>query len=224
MTALDRLLGISGMDPARAGLIHGISLADLCAVHGIDPARVGELDMGAVAQMVSAGIGPILSLPGMTYAPPPQVPGTALMTPGAAGAINASLLRERQRVALLAATKFQPTLPLGVDSDVVAPAGVAPGGLVIIAITPVEDLKIVDFTVDDDVAPFWAIADIKLGRHSVMMGSQPVPATRYLKNSQRSPFQSDKVKAGVPIQISAVNRSGEVKRFYASFDVIELAG
>lgn len=128
----------------------------------------------------------------------------------------------RQRIETLSKTDNLPVTFLGVDSVVVAPAGIPAGAGAAVPFAPVSPVRITNFTVATAIAPLFVINSIQIGRTNLLMNGTAVPADRFTPDSTRPPFEAPILPASVQGIINVTNISGAPARFLGSFDVIDL--
>jgi hypothetical protein len=123
----------------------------------------------------------------------------------------------------LAGVGIQPTLavergytkarvfPFGFLADNNSPAG-SPGSVTRRPQTPIKLQRLV---VPSVIAPFFWITDIKVGKDSQLVGSDPIPAIVFQENAVAVELKGDTANVGHDVTIAFVNVSGAQQRFQA---------
>jgi hypothetical protein len=136
------------------------------------------------------------------------------------GAIDSNAAK---RLRGLAGVGIQPTLavergytkarvyPFGFLADAAAAAG-APGS---VTRRPQTPLKLQRLVVPSIIAPFFWITDVKVGKDSQLVGSDPLPAIVFQENAVAVELKGDTANVGHDVTIAYVNVSGASQRFQA---------
>ena len=205
--------------------------ADADLLFGADMA---DADLAALSQVVSGNsdladpidISGALDIIGATT--PAQRRQAALVAAAkrkklAALATAAKRANAKKRLSGLASVGIQPTLavergytkarvyPFGFLADTGTPAG-QPGSVTRRPQTPIKLQRLV---VPSIIAPFFWITDVKVGKDSQLVGSDPIPAIVFQENSVAVELKGDTANVGHDVTIAFVNVSGAQQRFQA---------
>lgn len=128
-----------------------------------------------------------------------------------------------KRLRGLAGVGIQPTLavekgytkarvfPFGFLADNGTPAG-SPGSVTRRPQTPIKLQRLV---IPSVIAPFFWITDVKIGKDSQLVGSDPIPAIVFQENAVAVELKGDTANVGHDVTIAFVNVSGAQQRFQA---------
>lgn len=197
-----------GADPDLAALSSVISGSDL-----LDPVEIAGLDIiGSGASRAQA------RRQAMAKA--------ALAKKRKAALVNRAIQNQKKqnaqrRLSGLANMGIQPTLavdtgytkartfPFGLQADADTPAG-APGSVTRRPQTPIKVRRLV---VPSVIAAAFLITDIKVGKDSQLVGSDPIPAEVFAPNAVAVELGGDTANVGHDVTIAFTNISGAAQRF-----------
>ncbi len=129
----------------------------------------------------------------------------------------------QRRLQGLANVGIQPTLavekgytkarrfPFGLQADGVTPAG-APGSVTRRPQTPIKVQRLV---IPSFIAPAFVITDVKVGKDSQLVGSDPIPAITFAENAVAVELTGDTANVGHDVTIAFANISGAPQQFRA---------
>jgi hypothetical protein len=129
----------------------------------------------------------------------------------------------KKRLSGLASVGIQPTLavergytksrvyPFGFLADAPSPAG-SPGN---VTRRPQTPLKLQRLVIPSVIAPFFWITDVKVGKDSQLVGSDPLPAIVFQENAVAVELKGDTANVGHDVTIAFINISGAAQRFQA---------
>jgi hypothetical protein len=129
----------------------------------------------------------------------------------------------KRRLQGLANIGIQPTLavdkgytkarrfPFGLQADGVTPAG-APGNVTRRPQTPIKVQRLV---IPSTIAPAFVITDVKVGKDSQLVGSDPIPAITFAENAVAVELTGDTANVGHDVTIAFANISGAPQQFRA---------
>ena len=101
--------------------------------------------------------------------------------------------------------------PFGFQADADTPPG-APGS---VTRRPQTPLKVRRLVVPSIIAPSFLITDIKVGKDSQFVGSDPIPAETFAPNAVAVELTGDTASVGHDVTIAFTNISGAAQRFRA---------
>lgn len=129
----------------------------------------------------------------------------------------------QRRLSNLAGIGIQPTLavdtgytkarrfPFGLQADAATPAG-SPGSVTRRPQTPIKVQRLV---VPSAIAALFVITDIKVGKDSQLVGSDPIPAEVFSPNAVAVELGGDTANVGHDVTIAFANISGAAAQFRA---------
>lgn len=176
-------------------------------VSGDDPLVAGDSDDDPLVGYDEVGAG--LVVPRMRL-PQAAAVNRALAKP------NTKLAAQRDLMARAAAGR-QPATFLSANF-----AAIAAGATQAIQIQPANPIRIIDFTVDPTAAPLFDIQSILVGRINLLQSGNAIPASMFIPNSNRPPFEAPRLWPGQIMTINVTNVSGAVANFRAAFSVVDL--
>lgn len=226
---IDDLLAAGGTD-----LLFGNELLfggdDLEALFGAD---MGDPDLAALSSVVASGssdlLNPVdiagLDIIGATNVQRAQM-AKAQKAAQLRGLMAAAKRRKaQQRLQGLASIGVKPTLavdrgftkargfPFALKADAVTPAG-APGS---VTRRPQVPIKIKRLVIPSSIAAAFDITDIKVGKDSQLVGSDPIPGETFSPTAFGVELNGDTAQVGNDVSISFVNISGAAQQFRCVF-------
>lgn len=208
---------------------------DALSLFGAD----NDPDIAALASVISgnddltdpidiAGAMEIIGATGNGGAAKRQALGKALARRKKLMALKGLIAQQKQNTAKrrlqgLANVGIQPTLavdkgytkarrfPFGLQADGVTPAG-APGNVTRRPQTPIKVQRLV---IPSFIAPAFVITDVKVGKDSQLVGSDPIPAITFAENAVAVELTGDTANVGHDVTIAFANISGAPQQFRA---------
>lgn len=99
---------------------------------------------------------------------------------------------------------------------------VGAGLAAVIAITPTNRVRIVDYTVSPTSAPNFVITGITLGRVSLFQNAGRLPADMFLPGSNKPPFECPVIYPGQQLVVNILSIAGAAANFDSAFYGIDL--
>jgi hypothetical protein len=209
---------------------------DVDALFGAD----GDPDLAALSSVISgndeltdpidiAGAMEIIGASGMSAAAKRQAAAKAIMARRKKQMMLKNLFAQQKRQTAqrrlqgLANVGIQPTLavdkgytkarrfPFGLQADGVTPAG-SPGNVTRRPQTPIKVQRLV---IPSFIAPAFVITDVKVGKDSQLVGSDPIPAITFAENAVAVELTGDTANVGHDVTIAFANISGAPQQFRA---------
>jgi hypothetical protein len=226
---IDDLLAAGGTD-----LLFGNELLfggdDLDALFGAD---IGDPDLAALSSVISGSsdlLNPVdiagLDIIGATNVQKQAQLAKAKKAAQLRGLMAAAKKRQaQQRLQGLASIGVKPTLavdrgftkargfPFALKADAVTLAG-APGS---VTRRPQVPIKIKRLVIPSSIASAFDITDIKVGKDSQLVGSDPIPGETFSPTAFGVELNGDTAQVGNDVSISFVNISGAAQQFRCVF-------